>query len=289
MNSKNTGQRTTIPLKVRAILRAEVGFGCPVKNCGSPYLEYHHFDPPVHIRAHNEPNGMIALCPIHHRQADGGGYTTEQLHRLKENKANAEKVKGDLSYLRNELLTMAGGNFLYGTEKIVEIDGIEIISLERDEEGYLRLSVNLPSIVAEDRIIIKNNSWENIGNPVDLRCPPMGRELEVTYKNGDHLHLRFLEFNNSEEISKKYSRDFSFFEINYPITTLEINLKISGTGIELTPDIATFGGIAMKGCFSKSKNGVKGETKIKWQHNPKEPPEYIRDNVIQVNFKRNKL
>lgn len=28
-----------------AILRREVGFGCPV--CRSPFLTWHHFDPPV--------------------------------------------------------------------------------------------------------------------------------------------------------------------------------------------------------------------------------------------------
>ncbi|WP_290437550.1 HNH endonuclease signature motif containing protein [Aeromonas caviae] len=73
-------KRASIPKKVKEILREEVGFGCPVKDCGNPYLEYHHFDPPIHIGPHNDPKGMIALCAQHHKKADGNAYTVEQLH-----------------------------------------------------------------------------------------------------------------------------------------------------------------------------------------------------------------
>ncbi|MEF2265342.1 HNH endonuclease signature motif containing protein [Janthinobacterium sp. LS2A] len=288
MKTNKTGQRKTIPLKVREILRAEVGFGCPIENCGVPYLEYHHFDPPVHIESHNNPEGMIALCPMHHGKADGGAYTVKQLHIFKTNRVNAENVKGKLEYLRNELLTILGGNFLYGTEKIVQIDGIDVVTLERDAEGYLRLSINLPSLVAEERIIIDKNSWENIGNPVDLRCPPLGRELEIRYKNGDYLYLRFSEFKNQEEISKKYLRDFNIFELSFPITTLEINLKIADTGIELTPEIANFGGVGMKGGFVRSKNGAILDIGLPWRQNPISPAHEINGNVIMVNFNKKK-
>lgn len=49
----------TPPEPVREILRKEVNFGCPIEGCGSPYLEYHHFDPPWHEREHHDPQGMI--------------------------------------------------------------------------------------------------------------------------------------------------------------------------------------------------------------------------------------
>ncbi|MGP5687026.1 hypothetical protein ACTXOU_13770 [Psychrobacter glacincola] len=81
--------RKSIPKAVKEVLRSEVGFGCPIKGCGNPYLEYHHFDPPVNIKPHNEPKGMIALCAQHHKKADGGAYTVEQLHTLKTDKTNA--------------------------------------------------------------------------------------------------------------------------------------------------------------------------------------------------------
>jgi hypothetical protein len=52
----------TPPIAVRRKLRQEVGFACPVPDCGSPYLTWHHFDPPWHVTPQHEPAGMIALC-----------------------------------------------------------------------------------------------------------------------------------------------------------------------------------------------------------------------------------
>ena len=165
-------KRKSIPAKVKLILREEVGFGCPVKGCGNPYLEYHHFDPPVNIRAHNEPEGMIALCAQHHKKADGGSYTIPQLHNLKKDRTNAKLVRGNLDWLRNELLAVIGGNFYFETPIPVYIDNQEVIAIKRDKEGYLRLSVHMLSMQAEERLIINDNSWENIGSPTDLRSPP---------------------------------------------------------------------------------------------------------------------
>lgn len=131
-------KRKSIPDEIKRILRAEVGFGCPVKGCGNPYLEYHHFDPPVHIKQHNNPDGMIALCTHHHKKADGGTYTVDQLHALKKDKANANLVKGNLEWLRKDLLAVVGGNFYYETPRIITIDNIDLVSLIRDDDGYLR-------------------------------------------------------------------------------------------------------------------------------------------------------
>src|SRR4051794_36852278 len=73
-----------------AELRREVGFGCPV--CRSPFLTWHHFDPPVHgprgTGMHWRPEGIIAMCPICHPDADekggsAGAYSTEELRAMK--------------------------------------------------------------------------------------------------------------------------------------------------------------------------------------------------------------
>jgi hypothetical protein len=76
------------PEDVKARLRREVNFGCPVRyldgsGCGCPMLTYHHFDPPWAGHFVHNPDGMIALCPAHHEQADGGGWTKSQLQEFK--------------------------------------------------------------------------------------------------------------------------------------------------------------------------------------------------------------
>lgn len=75
---------------IKAVLRAEVNFGCPVRfpdggGCGCPILTYHHFDPPWAEGRQHDPEGMIALCPEHHHQADGGLWTNAQLRNMKRN------------------------------------------------------------------------------------------------------------------------------------------------------------------------------------------------------------
>lgn len=286
-------KRKAIPEKVKETLRSEVGFGCPVKGCGNPYLEYHHFDPPVNVRPHNDPNGMIALCAQHHRKADGGAYTVEQLHALKADKANAELVKGNLEWLRRDLLAVVGGVFYYETPRIIDIDGYELISLKRDSEGFLRLNVNMLSVEPEERLIIQDSSWENIGNPVDLRSPPQGRELEVKYNNGDYLYIRFLELNDSNEAYKRYKNETikNDESIEFPITAVEINLSIGGTNIELGPDFSAFDfGVIQGGLMSHCGGGVKLDgTGITWLQNPKwklaqKVEEVEGTNVVKVKF-----
>lgn len=157
--------RQKIPEKVKQTLRREVGFGCPVQGCANPYLEYHHFDPPVKVKPHNNPEGMIALCAQHHKKADGGAYTNEQLHALKKDKANANDVKGNLDWLRRDLLAVVGGVFYYETLNIVRIDGVDVVSLDRDEEGYLRLSINMLSYPQKSELL----STKTHGNVLVIR------------------------------------------------------------------------------------------------------------------------
>lgn len=265
-------KRTSIPPAVKYILREEVGFGCPVEGCASPYLEYHHFDPPVHIKAHNDPGGMIALCPTHHGLADGGNYTNEQLHLLKKNKANAEKIKGNLGWLRNNLLAVVGGNYYFETPRVVTIDNQDVVALYRDGNGYLRLTVNMLSILPEVRLTIESHSWERVGNPVELRCPPQGKELEVKYQNGDYLNLRFLVLEDVNQTEKRYKdKMLERLKEHFPLTVVEVNMKIGGTNIEFSPGGTNFGGVKMAGnIFMRSGGGIIiSNSGIKWRQNEK--------------------
>jgi hypothetical protein len=291
----NKATRKSIPPEVKRKLRDEVGFGCPVKGCGNPYLEYHHFDPPVSVRPHNEPRGMIALCAQHHKKADGSAFTIEQLHELKSDKVNAKLVKGNLDWLRRDLLAVVGGNFYYETPKVIVIDGHEVVALNRDEDGYLRLSINMLSTIPEERIIVKDNSWENIGTPEDLRCPPQGKELEVKYDNGDQLVIKFFEIDSADAACEKYKTNIfrKIDTVKFPITAVEVNMKIGGTIIELSPESTTFGGGEVKGGFiSHCAGGIMlSGTGINWVQNPKwklaTKIEYVDGtNIVKVNFRK---
>lgn len=129
------------------------------------------------------------------------------------------------------------------------------------------------SLLPEERVIIEQNSWENIGNPLDLRSPPQGKELEVSYHNGDYLHLKFSEVLDEIELQKKFniSPSVSFeFEFKFPITVVEINFAIGGTNINFSSKgTQAFGISAKKSVISHCNVGFSLNFGAEWQQNPK--------------------
>ncbi|GKW51784.1 hypothetical protein NCCP2140_08370 [Pseudoalteromonas sp. NCCP-2140] len=259
------------PIDVIRKLRNEVGFGCPIDECANPYLEWHHFDPPWHVEKHHNPEGMIALCTTHHKRADGGAYTKEQLMAFKNNKAHAEKVRGQFDWLRNDLLAVVGGNCYYETLKVLQIDGNDVVWFNRDEDGYLRLNVKMLSVLAEERAIIEDNIWTNIGSPSDMNSPPQGKELRIDYVNGDHLFVKFMVMQTAEQAYKKYKNEhlLNSSDVKFPITVVEVNYKIGGTGIEFKPSGTSIQTNSFKGGFiSHCGAGMAISTGLVFRQNP---------------------
>jgi hypothetical protein len=225
------------PTEVRRKLRCEAGYGCPVPNCGKPYLEWHHFDPPWRVKQHHDPIGMIALCPEHHRKADSGAFTKEQLYQFKRNANRVDnEVKGKFDWLRNNLLAIVGGNFYYLTLKILVVRDQPIIWFNRDDNGNLLLNVRMLTTSNEDRALIEDNFWIKRGNPTDLESPPSGKLLRIAYGNGDYLRIEFFELATIQDVIKKYpDADPQQWRVMFPITAVEIQYKIANTPIEFGP------------------------------------------------------
>lgn len=257
----------TPPAIVVQELRAEVGFGCPIRDCGNPYLEWHHFDPPWSIEQHHNPQGMIALCAEHHKKADNGAYTKEQLAELKKNPHKENLVAGRFDWRRNKLLAVVGGNFYYENPRILVIDGHDVVAVRRDDDGYLLLHVEMLSLSREERVILHDNCWENIGSPVDLVSPPNGRKLSVAYENGDQLSVEFLEIKEANDFERKYDR-VPYAALEFPLTVVEINCRIGGTDLVLGPSATNIGGNVFKRCFfANNPAGLVVNLGMKWRQN----------------------
>lgn len=272
----------TPPTDVVRLLRAEVGFGCPVPDCGNPYLEWHHFDPPYAAEAHHRPEGMIALCAEHHKKADAGAYTVEQLRAFKTNRVNAEIVRGKFDWLRNRLLAVVGGNFYYETLRVLVVDEQDTVWFRRDEEGYLRLNVRIPSLSPEPRAVIEDSIWSNIGTPADLRSPPSGRSLEIRYETGDRLTVEFSEFRSQDDLYARYRADvlLRWPQLELPITVVEVTLHVGGTGIALAADGTTVpGNNQLRGGFAAFCGiGFALQVGLPWRQNtiPSQVPRFPR-------------
>jgi hypothetical protein len=239
----------TPPLEVRQELRREVGFGCPVDGCGNPYLYWHHFDPSWSERQHHEPKGMIALCSEHHAKADAGAYTTEQLRALKGN--TPREPAGRFDWMRRELLVVVGGNFYHETPIAVQFRGQPVVWVNRDSEGYLLVNLAMLSTSHEPRAMMQDNFWTALGAPSDVECPPSGRKLKIQYSNEDRLGVEFFPVDAIADIVARYpDANADHWGISYPITAVEVQMRVGGTAIDFGPRSTQVGGVQMINCFT---------------------------------------
>jgi hypothetical protein len=184
----------TPPDDVRRILRREVGFGCPVDDCDSPYLSWHHFDPPWSDRQHQDPSGMVALCVLHHGQADEGAFTPDQLRAFKDPTRNGaeQRVKGTFRWKRDRLILLAGGNWWTQTEILLRCGSIPMIWLSRDSDGYELLNLDLFDDRGIPRLQLRDNDWIVDRQVDDLECSPRKASLVVrTVALGAELSISF--------------------------------------------------------------------------------------------------
>jgi len=242
----------TPPAEVRRQLRAEVGFGCPVPGCGNPYLAYHHFDPPWSVEQHHNPEGMIALCGEHHPKADAGAFTIAQLREFKNRRADV--VQGAFDWRRQSLLAIVGGNLYFETPKIIVFRGSPLIWFDRDAYGDMLLSARMLSSSNEPRLWLDSNDWHLAGRPSHFESPPNGRRINVRYDNGDALRVEFLSMDSRKQAAVRHPHirlDF-WEEIPFPLTAVELQMDVGGTGVVLGPTITRIGGITITGGLTKN-------------------------------------
>lgn len=216
------------PKHVRADLRKEVGFGCPVPECGCPFLEWHHFSPTWAERPHHDVAGMVALCPIHHRQADAGAYTQEQIIEFKRNGCS-EQVRGRLSWLRNDLVTIIGNNYYYECSPVIlAINTVPVVSVSRDADMNQRLNIAWRG--PEARVQIEDHDFLEIGKPTDMECPPSGKLLRVEYENGDMIKIEFFEVADFAMCQRRLrntpiSKNANKYLLSWPLTFMRLSMK----------------------------------------------------------------
>ncbi|MGD7043906.1 HNH endonuclease signature motif containing protein [Jeotgalibacillus proteolyticus] len=184
--------RDPIGRKKRRYLRKEVGFGCPVEGCRVPFLEYHHFDPPYREGKMHNQDGMIALCPTHHRQADQQTWSVQDLHDMKNIKVR-EPAKGKLEWSIAEAFLVTGSNYFLGSSFNLRINNIELFSLQQDHKGRLSINALLWNENREVVAEIKNNDMLiNHMRLEDVDCMSSGKEiLFKTANRSNFIQVRF--------------------------------------------------------------------------------------------------
>lgn len=191
------GLSRNIPTEVRRTLRREVNYGCPVESCGSPYLSYHHFDPPWHEENHHNPNGMIALCLHHHKAADNGAYTNDQLKKLKSKPylSNDDLLVGKISWKRDNILFDVGGNYYLGASEIHLRKDEKLIWLEFDNDGNIMINFNIKDREGNLVFSMRNNDWIVSTSLQDIESPPAMKTIKLQDANKNiRLNIDFKSY-----------------------------------------------------------------------------------------------
>jgi hypothetical protein len=241
------------PASVMRTLRQEVGFGCHVRGCGNPYLEYHHFDPPWSVREHHEPAGMIALCAEHHGKADvPGAFPAEYLRELKEGPPG-DFVRGRFDWLLRDFVVVMGGAYAAQCWIPVSYGDRPVISFHRDAAGFLLLNIDMPSSSVAQRLRMWESTWYQRGAPKDLECPPSGRLLKISYRNGDYLRIEFRSISTKEEFAARFQQvqDIGPAEASYPLTAIEIELRLAEADLHINKDVFRVNGHEMRGTLAR--------------------------------------
>ncbi len=189
---------------VKNVLRREVNWGCPFPGCGSPFLMFHHFDPPWREQQHHNPDGMIALCVEHATYADGDSYSKEYLRTLKKHPFIQERINAVWSWQPEQLLFLVGGSFVFSEGPALSLHGTPVLKAKRiaipdDDRSYVVLSGVLRS--GDGKTIMEitdNNVSVPVGDITLLRASTRGKDFKIEYRSGDKLSLRYRRYTLEE-------------------------------------------------------------------------------------------
>jgi hypothetical protein len=187
-----------------------VGFGCPVDGCGSPYLTWHHFDPPWRDGQTHNPDGMVALCLQHHKEADGGAFTHQQLRDLKTQGFMLRiggAPGGRFNWRREQLILDAGGGLFVRCPEFLRMAGRPMIWLTTDAQGNQLLNLDIWDRTGALVFAMRDNDWV-VFDADDVEAPPGARSLIVRDSSkGIRLSVAFKTASASEIEARLVERE----------------------------------------------------------------------------------
>jgi hypothetical protein len=210
------------PTEIRRKLRKEIGFGCPIQGCRSPFLEYHHFNPPWHEGHTHNVEGMNALFPSHHIMADRGTWTVEELEKLKINN-EIDLVNGKLNWNLKDSVVNAGSNFFIVQDRLsLRILGNEIFGLSENENGQITLNALLWDKSGELVIQIIDNDIIVAPNKInDFVCNASGNKIRIeSIENQTYLDFA-IKREKKSNLAQDLANEINSTQLEFPLITLK--------------------------------------------------------------------
>jgi hypothetical protein len=137
---------------------------------------------------------MVALCVLHHGQADAGAFTRDQLRAYKDYESSGAeaRLRGQFQWRRERLILLVGGNWWTGCGTLIQCGSLPIIWLTRDSGGYELLNLDLYDDNGISRLQMRDNDWLVDRDLDDLECTTRKADLEIKTKRlGAELSISF--------------------------------------------------------------------------------------------------
>ena len=193
-------------------LRREVNYGCPVRykdgsGCGCPVLTFHHFDPPWAGNFTHNPDGMIALCPEHHHQADGGLFTNEQLKQFKKHPYIDDTLKVQWPWQPETLVMKVGPSLIMGSGSPFRLDGLPVFRFYPDTIEDLGIkTISFDSEIkdsAKNRWLNIKDGWFDLRleNTTNVIFTPQTKTFLAKHSDDTFISLQFKKY-TLEEFNK---------------------------------------------------------------------------------------
>jgi hypothetical protein len=152
---------------------------------------------------------MVALCLDHHKRADAGAFTTDQLRQMKAHAAE-DPIRGVFDWRREQLIVRAGGMTAIGCGVILQfgtsIGDRNAIWLSSDERGHELLNLDMWGNDGRVLFSMRGNDWVTITEVDDLECAPSGKSLVLRASSlGMSLRLSFATATR-EQLRERYHR-----------------------------------------------------------------------------------
>ena len=240
-------------------LRKEVNYGCPVRykdksGCGCPVLTFHHFDPPWAKNYTHDPDGMIALCPEHHHQADGGLFTNEQLRQFKRNPYIDDTLKVQWPWQPETLVLKVGPSLVMGSGSPIGLDSIPVFHFYPTTIEDL----NIKSIcfdseirnVSKRRWLRIKDGWFDLRlkNTTNVIFTPQTKTFLAKHSDETYIALQFKKY--SLEEFKKWIP--TFMSNNDVATSAQITVEKVGA-VDSDGNVSV---VIFEGCFRTKKVSI---------------------------------
>jgi hypothetical protein len=147
---------------------------------------------------------MVALCLPHHRAADVGTWTDEQLREMKARPYLAQdSVRGRLEWLRRDVFVLAGGNLFLNPGILLEVGGRKVIWTERDSTGLFQLNLNITDADGVEVLAMEKNEWLVTGPIRDLRASASAHSICLSAPaRGVTLNMQFRNWTEEAQRTK---------------------------------------------------------------------------------------